>query len=167
MLLIILSFLWHRFHQHKLVGSTLKAQLVIEPVIITRKANAVSRPEHIRVNKQKSTTTTNTIATSQNFHTVTTTVTHQGHYDQLLLLLHNQVQTQINAMAYRVPNFLRNRTAKICFVLSPNGYLKNIQIQQSTKASILDQMAKQAVSVMQPIDAAHKYLHHTTFLYEL
>ena len=69
----------------------------------------------------------------------------QGNYHQLLILLHNKIQSAINQTSYRIPSFLRGRHLIIQFTTSPTGKISELSITRSSNTEQLDQLALMAV----------------------
>lgn len=161
LLLLLILLLFYCEPQHSRVGSVLKAHLVIEPNKISHEENQHINLHQTIKHKEKVYLTAKNSVQKQRLQTKHATTVRQGYSDALLILLHNKIQTQINTMHYQVPDFLRNRTANVCFSLLPNGDLKNIQFQKSTRVSILDQLAQQAIIAIQPVHNIRKYLSHS------
>ncbi len=86
-----------------------------------------------------------------------------GDPEQLLIILHNQIQQQINNNNYELPEALNKKSAEVRFLLMPSGGISDINIVQSSGILFLDNLAIQAVKAIAPCNAARKYLNTKSY----
>lgn len=86
-----------------------------------------------------------------------------GNPEQLLIILHNQIQQQINNNNYELPEALNKKSAEIRFLLTSTGEISDINIIQSSGMIFLDNLAIQAVKDINPCNAARKYLNTKSY----
>lgn len=86
-----------------------------------------------------------------------------GKNEQLLIILHNQIQQQINENIYTLPEISDPQPVIIQFLLTPHGTLNSINIIKSSGTKILDNIAIRAVTSIQPFYLAKNYLFKDTY----
>jgi TonB family protein len=87
----------------------------------------------------------------------------KGNPNHLLIILHNQIQQQINNSNYNLPESLNKRSADVQFLLSPNGEVSNVNIIESSGVTFLDNLALRAVQAIEPCVEAKKYLAASSY----
>ena len=93
----------------------------------------------------------------------TMTYEHIGKNEHLLIILHNQIQHQIDESVYNLPKTLDSRSLLIQFLLTPQGTLNSVNVIKSSGIKILDNLAIKAVTSIQPFHIAKKYLVTDTY----
>ena len=162
-LLIIFLLIGYVLHHHaraKNKGDIMQAHLIIEPVALDIKKQHLQKSKKSLTSKvrQKKNTLTKVSTSILNKKTNNAALPRKGKAKSLLIKLHNSIQAQINTQAYRIPDFLRNRNAKVCFTLFPLGQLKAINMAKSSQVPMLDRLAIQSVRAIQPFVPAQYYL---------
>ena len=162
-LLVVFLFVGYGLHHHirsENKGNIMQAHLVIEPVALDIKKQYLQKATKVLKTKllQKKNTSTKVSTSILNKQTNNAALPRKGNVKTLLIKLHNSIQAQINAQAYRVPDFLCNRNAKVCFTLLPLGQVKAISMAKSSRVPMLDRLVFQSVRAIQPFILAQHYL---------
>lgn len=159
MLIILLLCNYIQPWKTRAIGSQiLHAYVVKQPIIIAKHKSELHHSASL-LHKSPG----NAISAPAEIQKSSNTAPQYGKNNQLLIMLHNQIQQYINDNNNDLLTSFGHRAATVQFLLTLQGQADAVHIIKSSGSKMLDNLAFQAVNSIEAANLAKKYLIRDTY----